>query len=143
MLRVSLVPMLFRQVREVWRFARVRAGAPHFAGARRHFGALGMLVCIAWAFLLIALFIHPLWTVLLHAQVWSGAPLTLRQHRRATRFWVVRPARTSGSSVCALLPCRVPPTSPTCTRPGSARRRSARRCTSASTSSLTGGKTCP
>src|ERR1039457_3893595 len=32
MLRVSRVPMLFRQVLEVWRFTMVRAGVHHFSG---------------------------------------------------------------------------------------------------------------
>ena len=61
----------------------------------------------------------------------------------AVAIRAVRPAATSGSSARVRLPWRVPPTSPPSTRPGMARRPSARRCTSRSTSSLTGGRTCP
>ena len=61
--------------------------------------------------------------------------------RRSAR--AVRPAATSGSWAPARPPCWAPRTSRASTRPATARRRSARRCTSRSTSSLTGGKACP
>ena len=61
--------------------------------------------------------------------------------RRSAR--AARPVTTSASSAPARPPRPVPPTSRASTRRAMARRRWPRRCTSGSTSSLTGGRACP